>query len=155
MMNIRPLDLNEMNGSDLNALAEKIRGYYENSRTMINIDIETVKKNWIGFVSNGFACIFVIEEDDAIVGIISGLCYPDPLCGRIIAQEVFWFVDENYRHKGYGGLLISTFEAWAKTKNPSTFRLAHLADLRAGENKALYEGLGYTVAEIAYEKEVC
>ena len=40
-------------------------------------------------------------------------------------------------------------------KNATAVRLAHLVDLRAGENKALYEGLGYTVAEVAYEKEVC
>lgn len=154
-MNIRPLDLSEMNNDDLNALAEKIRGYYEHSRTLIDIDIATVKANWEGFVSSGFACIFVVEEEGVIVGIISGMCYPDPLSGRMIAQEVFWFVDKECRHKGYGGLLINTFEAWGKMKNATAVRLAHLADLRAGENKALYEGLGYTVAEVAYEKEVC
>jgi len=153
-MNIRELDLKELNNKDLNALADKIRDYYGNSSTMIEIDIETVKNNWTGFIQAGLACIFVIEEDGMIVGIISGLCYPDPLSGKKIAQEVFWYVDSFYRHRGFGAVLINTFTEWAKLMKAKAVRLAHLVDLRAKENQSLYEGLGYKMAEVTYEKEI-
>ena len=153
-MNIRELTAEELNGTVIDALAEKICGYYKNSTTLIDINVETVKKNWTGFIQSGMASIFIIEEESEIVGIISGVSFPDPLSGRIIAQEIFWYVDESCRYKGYGRVLINVFEGWAKLKGATAIRLAHLVDLRAKENQSLYEGLGYSVAEVTYDKEI-
>jgi GNAT superfamily N-acetyltransferase len=140
--------------STIDAIASTIIAYYRNSSTLISIDLDVVKKNWYGFVSSGMAVVIVAEDQGKIAGVISGLHYPDPLSGRGVAQEVFWFVDPEYRYLGIGESLLKLFSAWAKVKGASAVRVAHLVDLRAEENRKLYESLGFKAAEVSYEKEV-
>ena len=151
---VRNIRIDEINDDNITMLANKMQQYYTASDTLIEIDVDTVKRNWSAFLQSGMASVFVLEEDGVIVGIISGLCYHDPLSGHMVAQEAFWFVDYEYRHRGYGEALIKTFEEWAISKNAMSVRLAHLVDLRAKENQSLYEGLGYHMAEISYEKKL-
>ena len=153
-MILRRLGAEDLQGETLDVLAEKIRSYYSNSTTMISLNIEVIKANWTGFLKAGVACIFTVEEEWEVVGIISGLSYPDPLSGKKISQEVFWYVDERFRHRGYGEILIRQFEDWSRTMGATSMRLAHLVDLRAKENQSLYEGLGCKMVEITYEKEL-
>jgi GNAT superfamily N-acetyltransferase len=153
-MKFRELTQEDINGDASDALAGKIMDYYRDSKTMIDINLGVVKANWSVFMSSGMAVVIAAEDDDKIVGLMSGLHYHDPLSGRKIAQEVFWFVDPEYRYRGLGESLIKLFSAWAKTKSATVIRVAHLVDLRAEENKKMYEAMGFRASEIAYEKEV-
>lgn len=153
-MQFREMSAEEFDSPSINTLAEKIVGYYGGSRTGIRIDPGVVKGSWKGFLEMGIACLIVAEEKGEVYGVIAGVICPDPLYSRKVAQEVFWFVDPAMRHHGIGASLIRLFEAWAKYKGADTLRLSHLVDLRAEENAALYKGLGFSPAEVVYEKGV-
>ncbi len=153
-LNIREVQAEETNDPGLYALSEEIRDYYRQSGTLIEINLDVVRGAWGPLIAAGAAVCIVLEEDGEAVGMVSGFYFVDPLSGRPVANEVFWFVAARARHLGYGGLLIQAFEAWAKNRGATRIRIAHLVDLRADENRRLYEGLGFKACEVVYEKEV-
>jgi GNAT superfamily N-acetyltransferase len=153
-MNIRKLVPEDIDRDDLTSLANQMRGYYLASGTMIEIDVDKTKASFLTFMKMGFAGVLILEKDGVIKGIIGGFRSPDPLSGKVVANEVFWYVDRSCRHSGYGAELIAAFEQWAIDEGCCMVRLSHLIDLRAGENKILYEGSGYKAAEVYYEKRI-
>jgi GNAT superfamily N-acetyltransferase len=153
-MNIRKLVPEDIDRSDLTSLANQIRDYYLASGTMIEIDVEKTKASFLNFMKLGFAGVLILEKDGVIVGIIGGFRGPDPLSGKVVANETFWYVDRECRNNGYGAELIRAFEQWAIDEGCCMVRLSHLVDLRSGENKQLYEGSGYKACEVYYEKRI-
>ncbi len=59
------------------------------------------------------------------------------------------FVDEDYRRKGYGRLLVEEMEKRAKAMGVNTIRL----DTFSWQGKEFYEGLGYEVVG-SYENRI-
>lgn len=68
---------------------------------------------WNGFLKNGQASTWVYRIDNQIVGTIGMTLTMSLMDGVVIADETFWFVDEN--HRGTAGVRLF-FEAaqWAK-----------------------------------------
>ena len=154
MLSIREVSADETDDPRLLPLGAEIVSYYKQSGTLIEIDIGVTLKTLKSLLSVGIAVFLVLEDDGEPIGFICGGCCPDLLCNRIIATETFWYIQKDRRHHGLGDMLIRAFEMWARSRGASRIRLAHLVDLRADENRRLYEGLGFKACEVAYEKEV-
>ena len=77
-----------------------------------------------------------IEEDGKIV---AGLDAQSTAFRILYVSTVF--VDEHYRRKGYGKLLIREMERRAKVMGVNTIRL----DTFSWQGKAFYEALGYEI----------
>lgn len=154
MKTIRELTADETGDPKLLPLGEEIRAYYRNSGTMIEIDLQATLNSVRMMILAGIGVFIVLEDDGSPIGFICGVASGDPLSGRIVATEIFWYTAKDRRHEGLGELLIRAFEMWAKAKGAQRIRLAHLVDLRAGENQRLYEAMGFKACEVAYEREV-
>lgn len=134
-------------------MAEAAKAFYSSSRFLKNFDLDRFCSAWKGFIESGAGVIFGLFDEEGIVrGAIGGLCFPELYSGELHASEFFWFVMEGYR--GDGMKLLRAFEAWAREKNCTLIRMAHLSDSMPAKVEQVYGRLGYVLAERQYVKEL-
>lgn len=92
--------------------------------------------------------MLVAERDGIPVGMIGVLICPHHLSGERIANEVFWWVDEEAR--GQGVRLLRAAEQWVKAQGVTAMQMVAPND-RVGK---LYERFGYTAIEVAYRRSL-
>ena len=68
----------------------------------------------------------------------------------IIAQELFWWVDEEARKTGAGIKILSKAEKLAKEHGAKALMMLSLNDLNGKKVNKLYESLGYKQKEQTY-----
>jgi len=98
---------------------------------------------------------WVVEQDGKVAGMTAAIIYPTYFnVNCFIAQELFWWVDEQARGSGAGKELIEAIEGWArKHKVDAVFMLA-LADKNEEKMQNLYARRGYRPIERTFMKEV-
>ena len=69
---------------------------------------------------------------------------------HVIAQELFWWVDEEKRSSKLGLNLLKAAEATAKELGAKSLLMLSLNDLNGDKVNKLYESLGYTKREQTY-----
>lgn len=114
-------------------------------------------KNWTARLNPDFplpADILSLWKGDELVGGIGVVVVPDELDGRLVAQELFIFIDHAHR-SGTGFLrLLRAFKDWCLEQGAVEGRLVHLLTL--GETPTsikldgVYRKLGGTPTEVAY-----
>lgn len=136
-------DVREAGLSDLGQLLEWGARFHEQSNWSHEpFDAERVKQTLLK----------MIEADGAVVlkhdrGMIGGLLTPLWFSTRTIAQELFWYAEDD------GGRLLKAFEAWAARRDADYLMMTGLKDER-GRIQRLYARKGYEVAEYLYRKKV-
>jgi N-acetylglutamate synthase-like GNAT family acetyltransferase len=117
----------------------------------VDYDKEIFKKNWTVFIEQDIGVIFISEMDNKTVGMIGGIKFSCVNTGKMIASELFWFVDPEYR--GFEGIkLLKEFENWAKY-DCDKITMVYLQDLMPDKVKGLYKKRGYELLETHYIKE--
>lgn len=134
---------------NLGALAEQ---FFASSRHLREFDLNTFVANWTQFITLGIGVVFLLEDDEKTpLGAIGGLAFPDVNCGKLAAQEAFWFVAPESR--GAGGVrLLDAFERWACGKGCVEIRMVHLEDSMPEKLQRFYERRGYEKSETVYTK---
>jgi GNAT superfamily N-acetyltransferase len=97
--------------------------------------------------------VLVATVDGEIVGGLLGLLTPLWFNqSAMVASEVAWWVDPQYRGGAAGVRLLYTFEAWAKERGATAVSLSDL--VLDGEQPAgsLIDKLGYTLVERSHVK---
>ena len=84
------------------------------------------------------------------VGFITGVAAPFMFGTDLLATELAWWVEPEYRSKKVGLELLEAFEFWARKIGCKLISMACLDEKVA----ALYESKGYTLYERAYLKEI-
>lgn len=138
--------------ADLPRLAGLARQFYAASRVLRRFEIECFVAFWTGMLAGGAGVIFLAEAGENIAGVIGGLVYPEPYSGELLAQEFFWYVDEQQR--GQGVRLYLRFERWARERGCAEIRMAHLVDSMPEKVARFYERAGYTKVETLYSKRL-
>ena len=114
-------------------IRERIIDLTEEQVDIIESKLDEYDKNYIHYKLDG--CIQIgIEEDGKLV---AGLDACMTAFKILYVSTVF--VDENYRGKGYGRVLISEMEERAKLLGANTIRL----DTFDWQGKDFYEAIGY------------
>lgn len=108
--------------------------------------------NWRSLIQNEMGILFGIEKDRQIVGALGAVIFPDPNDGKLVATEMFWFVDKGHRGCGLG--LLDAFESWAKTAGVDRTILVHLENLTPRALERVYRSRGYRPIEVHYLKEI-
>jgi len=90
--------------------------------------------------------IIFISEHGMLVGMLSEFIYGDCL----IATELAWWVDPEYRGTSEGKELLTSFEGWAKDKGCKYITMISLDE---GLGK-YYEKCGYLLTERSYMREL-
>jgi GNAT superfamily N-acetyltransferase len=84
--------------------------------------------------------IFVIEDNDIIIGVASFFIMTDMINGEKFAHIDDFIIDESHRRKGYGRKLMSGILKYAKVHEIGTVKLTSALELI--EAHAFYEIIG-------------
>ena len=108
---IRPAKYTDI--ENISAIGEMFYNEAKFSSKGLNIDLDSFKALLFQLINNSESIVLVCEIDGKIVGTIAGAIAPWILdTKQKILQELWWFVDPNYR--GFGHKLLEAFEIEAK-----------------------------------------
>lgn len=94
--------------------------------------------------------LLVVEKDSTLIGMAGGVLFPFYFDLKSSAfQEVFWFIEPEFR-KGIGGQLLDELEADARRKGADVFISAHIAGQRDEAFGRVYAKRGYRPSENTY-----
>lgn len=97
--------------------------------------------------------VAMVAEDDGVVGMVSGVCIPNYFDNsRLMATEMWWWVDEGARTAGIGTALIDELESWAKGMGAERLSMMVMEQLDTRIVK-IYNERGYRRHETTYLKE--
>jgi len=99
-------------------------------------------------INNENAVILVTEG-----GTLGGVLYPAYFDGKLMAQELWIWVDEKVRGNGIGGALLDEFELWAIARGASRTIMGTAQRLMPRKIGSIYKGKGYALQEHLYMKE--
>lgn len=89
------------------------------------------------------------------VGMAGALVYPHYFNRHdLVAQELFWWVDEDARKSGAGSRLLLAIEAWAAERGAKSLIMLSLSALDAEKVNRMYENAGYRPAEQSFIKRL-
>ena len=92
---------------------------------------------------------------DGESGMIGFLVFPIFMNNsHIIAQELFWWVDEDKRKTKLGLNLLQAAEKAAKDQGASSMLMLSLNDLNGEKVNNLYKSLGYSARETTYMRSL-
>ena len=97
--------------------------------------------------------VLVAEEANTIIGITGALAYPmyfNP--GKLVAQELWWYLTPAARGGSTSKLLFQTIENWAKDIGAEAMFMIALADARVDTMAKVYKRSGYAPVERTYVK---
>ncbi len=94
--------------------------------------------------------IFVVSEDDDVIGMLGLMVFQQPFSGETVASELFWWLDP--KHRGHGGWLLKRGEKWAREKG--ALRMTMMAPIDKPRVAETYERLGYTAIETVFSRNL-
>ena len=100
--------------------------------------------------------MLVADKDGAIVGMIAALGYPYPMnTSYTVADELFWWVDENHRSGSVGLKLIAALEAEATRRGWYALSLCAATESSSFDSTCrFYARKGFRVSDHKYWKEL-
>lgn len=148
-MNIRMVQ-----AGDLDALLEMGASFYSIGKLPGRFEGSAFSSFWEGAVASGQGAILIGEDDEGqVVGTLGALLYADPNNGDIIAQELFWWVNEG--HRGNGSLnLLKAYETWARGSGAKRIVVSAVHGLKEETLDKVYQRKGYRPIETNYVQDV-
>lgn len=99
--------------------------------------------------------MFVAEVDGEVVGAVAGICYPHFLNNnRVVAQELFWWVDPEHRGSTIGNELHDMLVTWASMNGARAFFMIAINNERSDRIEKLYKRKGYEPLERTYVRGI-
>lgn len=106
---------------------------------------------WTTLLGNGSGVMFLLLNDEEVVGSIGGITHKELYCDETVAAEMFWHVSKAYR--GIGGLrLFKMFEQWAVQKGCDRIRMAYLSESMPDKLANFYKRQDYFPLETYFCK---
>lgn len=109
----------------------------------MGFDPETLEGVLRNLIVNDSAALFV---DEKLRGCIGGIVYPYYFTGQLAGNEMFWWVEPEYRGK-LGSQLITKLEDWAREKGAISFTMIALEASNPEKMAKVYEHRGYEPRE--------
>lgn len=113
-------------------------------------DSETLVTLFNGMIESDTGYILVVD-DDGLQGMAGALLFPFFFNQNHLAgQELFWFINPEYRGKDAGKKLLEGLEIEAKARGAQSFIMMALQKLNPGFVGKIYESHGYRRSENNY-----
>lgn len=101
--------------------------FYASAPSLRIFELDRFVSTWTGLLNSGMAVLFLLLDNDQIVGAIGGVAHQELYSHEMVCAELFWHVSKSYR--GTGGVrLFKLLEQWAIEKGCSHLRMAHLSE---------------------------
>lgn len=150
MLKIRPAD--PQDADQLLALGERFFEFSQFSG-FVAFDSAGCKESVLSIIRDGIA--YVAEIDGEIIGGILGVIVPVWFSPRhVVAAELGWWIDEQYRGGRAGVMLLRAFEGAAKVAGAVAVSMSDLSAGGTWPAGRLFEKLGYSVVERCQMKGV-
>jgi GNAT superfamily N-acetyltransferase len=94
--------------------------------------------------------VLVCERDGAVVGMIGLAFFPHFISGEMVAAEVFWWLEPEYRGGTEGIRLLRAAESQARARGAVKLQMIAPSD----EVSAMYQRMGYAFVEAAYQRSL-
>ena len=107
-------------------------------------DIDSIEDTAINLIDDDIGVLLI--EEHAMAGALVVPNFFD--MNRLIATELFWWVDKEARGNGAGKRLLNGLESWARSKGAE--RLSMIAMDSLSDVGKLYERAGYCKFETSY-----
>ena len=131
---------------DFDQILEMCVKFIETTEYKSLYDLESIKNVVDVSLSTDFYVTFI--EDGK--GMLGGHITPFIFGNKLVAQELGWWVEPEYRKTGVGKDLIDSFENWARFKKCEIIVMVSLDDIVGN----YYEKAGYKLVERMYMKEL-
>lgn len=119
-----------------------------------DFDEASYHKFWIKTIFDGNGDIFLLEHEGGVVGGIGGIKSGQPLSGKLVAVELFWYVKEQYRHGLWPMRLLSEFERWSEECGCESINMIHMEKSMPDHLKKVYQRMGYELIETVHSKPI-
>lgn len=126
--------------------------FLRESKYPFSVDMEKLMESFTAACDNESFCVFLLEEEGDIVGMLVGGLSSPLFSSDIVATELAWFVERQHRD-GRGSLkLFNEYEKWAKEAGSKFITMVDIDTLQS--LGSLYSRKGYTLTEKTYVKEI-
>jgi len=119
----------------------------------LEFDEGKIWENFKFYLKNKNQMIIILsEQDEKPRGMIIGTVSCPPFSNDIIATELAWWMDEEYRKTRDSLLLFDAYQDWTRRVGA---KMCHMALLSSSPDLSKkYERSGYTLSEKTYVKEL-
>lgn len=111
-------------------------------------DLDSIEQTAINLMESDIGVLLI--DDHAIAGALVVPNFFDN--DRLIASELFWWVDKEARGNGTGTRLLNGLESWAKSVGAERLNMIAMYSLKDIEK--LYERAGYRKFETSYVRNL-
>lgn len=141
--------------TEIDAIIEMGKVFWSHTlyASRVPYDVESVKNTVYTCLDHNL--LLVAFDGDKIAGFIGGVAAPIYANNDIlIGQELFWWVQPEYRNKGAGQALMDAIEKNAKDEGLTYWTMMYLVNIEPEKAKQVYVNRGYYETEIGFTKEI-
>lgn len=111
---------------------------------------ESFSRNWRAILEKDLGCVWLYLHEGQIVGAIGGLIYPDINDDVPVVQEMFWFIQPEFR-KGLGAIkLFNQLQHWSSARGAKRLYMGNACNQHMAKVGKFLEGLGFRPAGVSY-----
>jgi hypothetical protein len=137
----------------LDSITPLAKQFWQEGNLMGNYDEASFVSNWTNLINQNIGRIIGAYRGNKLIGILGFVASKDPNDNALVSQEMFWFVDPQYR-KGEGLLLLNAYEKIATDIGVKRIGMVHLSEIHSDKLAKLYTKRGYKITETHYIKEI-
>lgn len=124
--------------------------FYKESGYDFELDQGLLINNFVHSIDSDNVKVFVIQDGNKLVGMIVGGIQQTLFSKDLIATELAWFVEEEYRGNKISLQLLEMYEEWARESGCTFVTMVDIDPLN--NLQKLYERKGYSLKEKTYVK---
>lgn len=143
------LQIGEIVPDELPRVFELLWNFKMEARLPGSLGLDIATESWARIIGSGAGTIIALRAG-GVIGALGAMIFPDLYDGRLVAQEMFWYVDRDSRGRGH--LLLRAFEEWARVRGAERMLIAHMHALMPERLGTLYQRMGFQKLETNYVK---
>ena len=151
------LIVSEFSIDDLDEYLDMLDTFHKNStiKEQAPFDRQSCSDFLIGCSTNKDIVILSCKDNGKLIGITGGLLFPLYFNANYkVAQELWWWVEQDKRGSECGKLLYNALESWAKHKQANAFFMIALEDEKVDTMAKVYKRKGFKGMERTFIKEL-
>lgn len=107
-------------------------------------------KSLHNILSAGKGKVFILEIDNKVAGMVGVYAYKNYYNSKLRVQEIFWWVDHEYRNTRDSIKLFNKVEEWAKSIGAEEVMVSSTATMNVDKLEKFYTKKGFRKMDINY-----